>query len=74
MSRKIFCLIFLIFFVNCDDIPNDYCVGIQLGVLPHPDPTRCTEFVFCYNEVPYPMNCTRPNEIFHPPDEDCLPG
>ena len=74
MWKKLFYLILITLVVDSVDIPSDYCKGIEQGVLPHPDPTRCTEFVLCFYETINVLNCTRPNEIFYPPAEDCLPG
>lgn len=74
METKLFFLCLVIFGVNCVDIPADYCRGHNEGVLPHPDPTRCAEFVVCVLGNSFLFACQRPNEIFHPPAGDCVPG
>ena len=74
MSVKIFFLLLVLFGVNCVDIPSDYCTGLNGVMLPHPDPTRCTEFVLCLFGNPIVRQCLRLNEIFYPPAQDCVLG
>ncbi|XP_070495179.1 mucin-2-like [Chironomus tepperi] len=67
-------ILIILVVVDCVDIPSDYCAGIEDGFLPHPDPTRCTEFVLCFFGTAYLMHCERQNTIFYPSARDCLPG
>ncbi|CAG9811763.1 unnamed protein product [Chironomus riparius] len=81
-NKQIILLITLISFLICfylpgnicDDIPGDYCRGLNGVLLPHPDPTRCAEFVLCLFENPILRQCLRTNEIFYPPAQDCVFG
>ena len=74
MTIKIFCLIWMIFGASCVDIPSEICSGISQGMISHPDPTRCTEFILCFLGTAHLQRCLRPNEIFHQPAQDCVPG
>ena len=54
-------------------IPDDFCKGIMDGIFKHPDETNCREFVVCFLETPFVINCPSGN-IFHPPVNNCIPG
>jgi hypothetical protein len=72
------CFVFTVS-AQAGDIPDDYCEGIELGILPFPIDIRCDLYVLCVYERPFLQACG-PDEIFvpqegaDPPFGQCKPG
>uniref|UniRef100_A0A182SK41 Chitin-binding type-2 domain-containing protein n=1 Tax=Anopheles maculatus TaxID=74869 RepID=A0A182SK41_9DIPT len=52
---------------------DEICAGIQIVILPHPDPTLCHMFVVCMFDQPTVYECVE-GYVFESDLLSCIPG